>query len=248
MIRLNKCLLITSFSKTFAPKKRSIHVQKKAFLIENISFILQHKIPPKYKAFDCPIILCSIGNHPIILLSVCETSTWNITTNSSCLLQLIDWSMKIPRSIVEDVLILVDKFYFSVDSIVSDTQLAQDSKKHIPIILGQLFFATADSHIQCRIGNMQLSFGNMTMELNIFNISKQPPNKNEWTVDVDLIDELVDHTFHSILSDDLVQTCLTHFSLNFDINRSIDEVNVLLHSSSCMDIDKWKSRIEQLAQ
>ena len=82
-------------------------------------------------------------------------------------LHLVDRSMKIPRGIVEDVLIQVDKFYFPVDFIVIDTQPIRDSRKHIPIILNQPFLATANAHIQCRIGNMQLSFSNMTMELNV---------------------------------------------------------------------------------
>ena len=43
-------------------------------------------------------------------------------------LQLADRSIKIPRGIVEDVLIQVDKFYFPVDFIVIDTQPIQDSK------------------------------------------------------------------------------------------------------------------------
>jgi hypothetical protein len=37
-------------------------------------------------------------------------------------LQLADRSVKIPRGIVEDVLIKVDKFYFPVDFIVLDTE------------------------------------------------------------------------------------------------------------------------------
>ena len=69
-------------------------------------------------------------------------------------LQIADRSTKIPHGIVEDVLIQVDKFYFPIDFIVIDTQLIQDSRKHIPIILGRPFLATADAHIQCRIGNM----------------------------------------------------------------------------------------------
>ena len=89
-------------------------------------------------------------------------------------LQLADRSMKIHHDIVEDVLIQVDKFYFPVDFIVIDTQPIQDSRKHILIILCRPFLATADAHTQCRTGNMQLSFNNMTIELNIFNIAKQP--------------------------------------------------------------------------
>ncbi|KAK9187298.1 hypothetical protein WN944_018690 [Citrus x changshan-huyou] len=112
--------------------------------------------------------------------------------------QLADRSTKIPRGIVEDVLI-------------------------------------------------QLSFSNMTMELNIFNIAKQPHNADDGIVDVDLIEALVDDTFLSNLSDDPLQTCLTHFGLDFDIDRSVDEVNALLDSAPSMDTNKWKSRVEQLA-
>ncbi|KAH9649110.1 hypothetical protein KPL70_025865 [Citrus sinensis] len=162
-------------------------------------------------------------------------------------LQLGDRSTKIPRGIVEDMLIQVDKFYFPVDFIVIDTQLIHDSRKHIPIILGRPFLAIADAHIQCRTGNMQLSFGNMTMELNIFNIAKQPHNADDGIVDVDLIEALVDDTFLLNLSDDPLQTCLTHFGFDFDIDRSVDEVNALLDSAPSMDINKWKSRVEQLA-
>ena len=45
---------------------------------------------------------------------------------------------------------------------------------------------------------------------------------------MDLIEALVDDTFLSNLSDDPLQTCLTHFFLHFDIDRSVDEVNTLL--------------------
>ena len=94
---------------------------------------------------------------------------------------------------------------------------------------------------------MQLSFGNMTMELNIFNIAKQPHHTDDGIVDVDLIDTLVDNTFLSNLSDDPLQTCLTHFGFYFDIDRSVDEVNALLDSAPSMDTNKWKSKVEQLA-
>ena len=43
---------------------------------------------------------------------------------------------------------------------------------------------------------------------------------------MDLIKELVDYTFPSNLSDNLLQKYLTHFGLDFDIDRSIDEVTV----------------------
>ena len=94
---------------------------------------------------------------------------------------------------------------------------------------------------------MQLSFSNITMELNVFNIAKQPHNADDGIVDVDLIKTLVDNIFISNLSDDPLQTCLTHFGLDFDIDKSVDEVNALLDSTPSMDTNKLKSKVEQLA-
>jgi hypothetical protein len=51
-------------------------------------------------------------------------------------LQLANKSVKIPRGIVEDVLIKVDKFYFPVDFIVLDTEPVQVVGTEIPMILG----------------------------------------------------------------------------------------------------------------
>jgi hypothetical protein len=89
-------------------------------------------------------------------------------------LQLADRSMKIPQRIIEDVLIKVDKFYFPVDVIVLDIEPVQNVGIQIPVILGRPFLATANALINCRTGVMKISFGNMTVELNIFDISKQP--------------------------------------------------------------------------
>lgn len=55
------------------------------------------------------------------------------------LLQLVDQSIKIPHGIMKGVFIHVDKFYFPIVLIVIDTQLVQDSKKNIFIILGRPF-------------------------------------------------------------------------------------------------------------
>ena len=45
---------------------------------------------------------------------------------------------------------------------------------HVPIILGRPFLATANAIINCRNGVMQLTFGNMTLELNIFHLNNKP--------------------------------------------------------------------------
>jgi hypothetical protein len=55
---------------------------------------------------------------------------------TSMTLQLADRSVKVPRGIIEDVLIKVDKFYFPVDFIVLDTEPVQNVGIQIPVILG----------------------------------------------------------------------------------------------------------------
>ena len=69
----------------------------------------------------------------------------------------------------------IDKFYYPVDFVVLDTEPSASEPNHVPIILGKPFLATANAIINCRNGVMQLTFGNMTLELNIFHLN----NKHE---------------------------------------------------------------------
>jgi hypothetical protein len=50
---------------------------------------------------------------------------------------------------------------------------------HFLLFLGRPFLATANTLINYRHGLMKLSFGNMTLEMNIFNICKQPEDDND---------------------------------------------------------------------
>ena len=88
-------------------------------------------------------------------------------------LSLADRSVKIPKGIVEDVLVKVDKFYYPVDFVVLDTEPIENGPNHVPIILGRPFLATTNAIINCRNGVMQVTYGNMTLELKIFHMNKK---------------------------------------------------------------------------
>ena len=94
-------------------------------------------------------------------------------------LSLADRSVKIPKGIVEDVLVKVDKFYYRVDFVVLDKESVAEGTNHVPIILGRPFLATSNAIINCRNGVMQLTFGNMTLELNIFHLSSKHKSMEE---------------------------------------------------------------------
>ena len=98
---------------------------------------------------------------------------------TSIILSLADRSIKIPKGTIEDVLIQVDRFYYLVDFVVLDTEPVAVGPSHVPIILGRPFLATSNAIINCRNGVMQLTFGNMTLKLNIFHLSKRHMHSEE---------------------------------------------------------------------
>jgi hypothetical protein len=175
------------FLKDLIKVKRKTNVPKRVCLTEHVSSILQCKMPLKYKDPGCPTISCMIGLSRIERALLDLGASVNILPYSvylqlglgelkptSMTIQLADRSVKRPRGIIEDVLVKVDKFYFPVDFVVLDTKPVQNVGIQIPVILGRLFLATANALINCRTGVMKISFGNMTVELNIFDISNQP--------------------------------------------------------------------------
>ena len=166
--------------------KRGLNVDKKAFLTKQVSDIIQCKTLVKYKDPGCPTISVNIGGTCVerALLDLGESV--NLFPYSmykqlglgelkptSITMSLADRSIKIPKGTVEEVLIQVDKFYYLVDFVVLDTEPAVAGANYVPIILGRPFLATSYVIINFRNGVMQLSFGNMTLELNIFHLSKK---------------------------------------------------------------------------
>ena len=56
---------------------------------------------------------------------------------------------------------------------VLDIEPLKNGVNYVPIILGRPFLATTNALINFRNGLMQLSFGNMIVEMNVFNLCKQ---------------------------------------------------------------------------
>ena len=160
-------------------------MNKKAFLTEQVSAIIECKTPVKYKDPGCPTISVNIGGTCVEKALLDLGASVNLLPYSmykqldlgelkptSITLSLADRSIKIPKGTIKDVLIQVDKFYYPVDlSYLTRSRLQWGN--HVPIILGRPFLATSNAIINCRNGVMQLNFGNMTLELDIFHLSKR---------------------------------------------------------------------------
>jgi hypothetical protein len=126
------------FLKDLCTVKRKLNVKKKVFLAEQVSACLQNNNALKYKDSGCPTISCFIGEHKIerafldlgtsvnlLPYSVFQSLNLGELKPTSVTLLLADRSVKVPRGIVENVLVQVNKFIYPVDFIVLDTQLVE---------------------------------------------------------------------------------------------------------------------------
>ena len=106
---------------------------------------------------------------------------------------------------MKDVLVQVDKFYFPVEFVVLDTQLVVNQGTQFPVILGRPFLATANAIIHCRGELMTLSFGNMTVNLNIFNVIKEIGDEED-VCEVNMIDSVVQNYVDNVHT--MILSCL----------------------------------------
>ncbi|RVW89451.1 Retrovirus-related Pol polyprotein from transposon 17.6 [Vitis vinifera] len=180
------------FLKDLCTVKRRIKLSKKAFLTEQVSAIIKNKAMVKYKDPGCPTISVQIGDSFVERALLDLGASVNLLPYSiykqlglgelkatTITLSLADRSIKVPRGVVEDVLVQIEKFYYLVDFVVLDTKPLKRGMNSVPIILGRPFLATANALINCQNGLMQLSFGNMTVEMNVFNLCKQPMDHDD---------------------------------------------------------------------
>ncbi|RVW29012.1 hypothetical protein CK203_088927 [Vitis vinifera] len=156
------------FLKGLVHIKRGLNVNKKAFLTEQYDW--RNLVEKALLDLGASVNLLPYSVYKQLGLG--ELKPTSIT------LSLADRSVKIPRGMIEDVLVQVAIstiqwiLLFLIRPNVKETN-------YVPIILGKPFLATSNAIINCRNGLMQLTFGNMTLKLNIFYMCKKPINPEE---------------------------------------------------------------------
>ena len=240
------------FLKDLCTVKRKLGVNKQAFMTEQSTSLIRNNLPPKYKDLGSPTISIVVGNSKLgralmdlgacvnllpysvyVELGLGELERTNIT------LQLAYHSVKILRGIVKDVLVQVDKFYFPVDFVVLDTQPVVNQGTQFPVILGRPFLATANSIIHCRGGLMTLSFGNMTVNLNIFNVIKEIGDEEE-ACEVNMIDSMVQKYVDHVSYDDSLMSCLVSPSWVEEVTTFESEfLHSIIEYSEVLEVNGW---------
>ena len=164
-------------------------------------------------------------------------------------MSLADRSVKIPKGIVEDVLVKVEKFYYPVDFVVLDTEPIASGPNHVLIILGRPFLTTSNAIINCRDGVMKLTFRNMTLALNIFLLSnkhKLVGNDNQWTDE----DCSVDPNAEKPNVHELQELAKENEAVDWELSASVTPVDPLVSPKSPSEnkVDKKEPSMRAIAQ
>ena len=247
------------FLKDLCTVKRKLGVKKDAFMNEQSTSLIRNNLPLKYKDPGSPTISIVVGNSKLghalvdlgasvnllpysvyVELGLGELEPTNIT------LQLANRSVKIPRGIVKDILVQVDKFYFLVDFVVLDTQSVVNQGTLFPVILGKPFLATTNAIIHCRGGLMTLFFGNNTVNLNIFNVIKEIGD-DEDVCEVNMIESVVQNYVDHVSYDDPLKSCLISPSCVEEVTTSgLEFLHSIIEYNEVMEANGSAPRFEKL--
>ena len=127
-----------------------------------------------------------------------------------------------------------------------DTEPVVNQGTQFPVILGKPFLATANSIIHCRGGQMTLSFGNMTVNLNIFNVIKGIGDEED-ACEVNMVDSVVQKSLDNVSYDDPLMSYLASLSWDEEVATSESE---FLHSriehNEVLEVNGWAPKFEPL--
>ena len=143
----------------------------------------------------------------------------------------------------------MDKFYYLVDFVVLDTEPIASRPNHVPIIMGRPFLSIANAIINCQNGVMQLTFGNMTLELNIFHLSnkhKLVENDNQLTDEVCSVDQNADKpNVHK-----LQELAKENEAVDWELSASVTPAEPLVSPKSPSEkkVDKKELSMRAIAQ
>ncbi|XP_039063503.1 uncharacterized protein LOC120208259 [Hibiscus syriacus] len=168
---------------------KKIKVEK----VENVATTTKYcsalsKLPSKQKDSGSFVIPCSISDTYVGRALFDLGSSVNLMSKSIFLklvmnnvrpttvtLQLVDRSHVCPEGKIEDVVVKVDNFIFSVDFLILD----YETDENAPIIIGHPFLATGRILIDYDKGEVTKRVTDQSVTINVFNTLKHVDNFEE---------------------------------------------------------------------
>ncbi|KAI5328084.1 hypothetical protein L3X38_027480 [Prunus dulcis] len=153
------------FLKDLCTNKRRFKEHEQVALSEEVSAVLQRKLPPKLKdpgSFSIPCIVGDFKFQKALLdlgasinlmpYHVYEKLNLGELQATSVSIQLADRTIRYPKGILEDVLVKVEALILPADFLVLEMEEAPIHDNQLPLILGRPFMATAGAIIDVKKG------------------------------------------------------------------------------------------------
>ncbi|XP_050104654.1 uncharacterized protein LOC126584261 [Malus sylvestris] len=230
------------FFKELNNYKRKYGPHEKVVVSENVSAVLQRKLPPKLKDPGSFSINITIGENKVEKAMLDLGASINLMPYSVYLqlglgelkattisLQLADRSVKYPRGIVEDILVQIDKLILPADFVVLDMEEAPIHDRELPILLGRPFMATAKTIIDVQNGLLTMTVLGETVQFKVFESLSHPSSSLECYA-IDVLDSIVFSKFLQAQSIEPLQTVLTQSQDEFDEEDALMEVVATLEA------------------
>ncbi|XP_068304258.1 uncharacterized protein, partial [Pyrus communis] len=166
---------------------------------ENVSAVLQRKLPTKCKDPGSFTIPCVIGHnrfeHAMLDLgasinvmpySIYASMNLGELKQDGVIIQLADRSNAYPKGVLEDVLVQVNHLIFPADFYVLDMEDSAHSTS-LPILLGRPFMKTARTKIDVYKGTLTMEFDGEVIDFNISETMRYPVDDHS-CFSIDVID------------------------------------------------------------
>ena len=209
-------------------------------LTATYSAVIQQKLLEKMKDLGSFTIPCSIGKYEfkkalcdygasinLMPLSVVQRLSLGELIPTAITLQMVDRSMAQPEGVLEDVLVKVGKFIFSVDFVI----MKMEEDTQVPLLLGRPFLTTGATLVDVQKGELTLRVGEEVVHFNLNKSLEQP--------DVDAGSCMaVENSSH--ISVELNSDCNLQHSINeIEMNSSILRV---LTMNCCLPVCETKKQ------
>ncbi|CAN6554943.1 unnamed protein product [Malus baccata var. baccata] len=215
---IKQVLRYAKFLKELCTTRRKISNKEVVQVSENVSAVLQRKLPPKCKDPGSFTIPCVIGNtkfeHAMLDLgasinvmpySIYASMNLGELKNDGVIIQLADCSNAYPKGVLEDVLVQVDNLIFPADFYVLEMEDSPNVTP-LPILLGRPFMKTARTKIDVFKGTLTMEFDGEIINFNISEAMKFPKDDHS-CFSIDVLDELA-QDYLDMLEDDPLETTI----------------------------------------
>ncbi|CAN6581514.1 unnamed protein product [Malus baccata var. baccata] len=169
------------FLKELCMNKRRFNDQETVALSDEVSAVLQRKLPPKLNDagnFTIPCViggkefgraLCDLGaSINLMPYSVYESLNLGDLKETKVVIQLADRSNRYPKGLLEDVLVQVNELIFPADFFVLEME-HDPMPTALPLILGRPFLRTARTKIDVYDGTLTMEIEAESVKFRIFN-------------------------------------------------------------------------------